>query len=80
MTTSFTHEETKPLASIEALVMRYGAITIGLAYLRATLASRRLRASGRDLWVSDHMRRDIGLSPRDQHRHGHDRFRYGGIE
>jgi hypothetical protein len=78
MNTTYLRDDTKPLASIEALVMRHGAIAIGLAYLRATLAKR--ARPGRDLWISDHMRRDIGLSPKVDPLRGHDRHRYGGIE
>lgn len=60
---SHVYDDTKPLASIEALVMRHGAVTIGLAFLRAAFAKRPVTVN-RDIWVSDHMRRDIGLAPR----------------
>jgi len=60
---SYVYDDTKPLASIEALVMRHGAVTIGLAFLRAAFAKRPAAVS-RDIWISDHMRRDIGLSPK----------------
>lgn len=76
MTSSYFPDDAKPQASLEALVMRHGAVTIGLAYLRAAFANRNRRGS-RDLAISDHLRRDVGLGPL---RHGHDRIRYGGIE
>ena len=43
--------------------MRHGAVTIGLAFLRAAFA-KRPHAVNHDVWVSDHMRRDIGLAPK----------------
>jgi hypothetical protein len=80
MKTSFVLDDTKPLASLEALVMRHGAVVIGLAYLRATLARRLKAREARDPWISDHMRRDIGLGPKVDPSRRHDRLRYGGIE
>ena len=80
MKTSFVIEDTKPLASIEALILRHGAIAIGLAYLRAALVRRNHPPNARDIWISDHMRGDIGLGPRQRSLRGHDRYRYGGIE
>ncbi len=80
MKTSFATQDTKPLASIEALILRHGAIAIGLAYLRASLARRNHPPNAHDIWVSDHMRRDIGLGPKAATLRGHDRFRFGGIE
>ena len=61
MKTSFALGDVQPLASLEALVMRHGAVAIGLACLRATLAKRKHRPGSRDLWISDHLHRDIGL-------------------
>ena len=80
MKTSFVIEDAKPLASIEALILRHGAIVIGLAYLRAALAGRNHLPKAPDIWISDHMRRDIGLGPKLGSTRGYDRHRYGGIE
>lgn len=75
MKTSFALDDTKPLASLEALIMRHGAVAIGLAYLRVTLAKRMHRTGSRDLWISDHMRRDIGLGPKPDPQRSFERYR-----
>ncbi len=63
MKATFSTPETKPLASIEALILRHGAAVVGLAYLRAALARRNHPPNASDIWLSDHLRRDIGLGP-----------------
>ncbi|MEO6300197.1 MAG: hypothetical protein ABIV25_05575 [Paracoccaceae bacterium] len=80
MKTSFAIEDTKPLVSIQALISRHGAIVIGLAYLRAALAIRKHPPNADEIWISDHLRRDIGLQPKSGPMRGNERHRYGGIE
>ena len=80
MKTHFALQDIKPLVGIAALILRHGAIVVGLAYLRAALGSRNHPPNAGGCSVSDHMRRDIGLGLSVDTRRGRDRFRHGGIE
>lgn len=52
-----------PLPSLQDLIDRHGALAVGLAYLRAALARRKHPPDLAADLLSDHILRDIGLTP-----------------
>lgn len=57
-----------PRPSIDRLVVRYGAMPVLWATIRALLMPRRRRPRPPDPYlISPHMRRDIGLAPHVPH-------------
>lgn len=57
-----------PLPSLQALIDRHGALTVGFAYLRATFA-RLTHPPDRGVSdLSDHILRDIGMPPQNERR------------
>jgi hypothetical protein len=60
-----TYDESQlaPLPGLTALIERHGRLAVGLAFLRAALARRRHPPDLDMLWLSPHLRRDLGLPP-----------------
>lgn len=60
-----TYDETtpRPLPNLQALIARHGRLSVGIAYLRAALARRKHPPDLGQLWLSPHLRRDLGLPP-----------------
>ena len=61
-----TYEEDKPavLPGLNDLIETHGRLAVGFAYLRAALARRKHPPDlAGALWLSPHLRRDIGLQP-----------------
>ena len=53
-----------PLLNLRALIDRHGTLAVGFAYLRAALMRKSRPPDGAAEGLSDHLLRDIGLSPR----------------
>lgn len=60
---TFDEATPAPLAGLTTMIERHGRLAVGLAFLRAALARRKHPPDLDLLWLSPHLRRDLGLPP-----------------